>query len=215
MIEMKVLKSHQEWLNSRKRIGGSDAAAIVGMTPWNDNQRLWRIKTGREIQEDISEKPYVKYGTEAERYLRALFALDYPQYQVDYVENNIWFNDKYPFAHASLDGWLTDSDGRKGIWECKTTEIQSSAQRQKWDDGIPDYYYCQIVHYLMVTEFDFAVLKAQMKYQRGEDCTTVCKTYHIERSEVLDDIEYLMNKEKEFWAMVESDTEPNLLLPAI
>lgn len=215
MVEMKVLKSHQEWLDSRKRIGGSDAAAVVGLNPWMDNQKLWRIKTGREKQEDISDKPCVMYGTEAEKYIRALFTLDYPQYKVDYVENNLWLNSDYPFAHASLDGWLIDQQGRKGIWECKTTEIMGAAQRHKWDDGIPDNYYCQLLHYFMVTEFDFAVLHAQMKYQRGDDCTTVRKTYHIERSEVLDDIEYLKQKEAEFWEMVVNDREPNLMLPAI
>lgn len=57
-------------------------------------------------------KPYVKYGTEAEKHLRELFKLDYPQYQVGYVENNMFTNDKYPWAHASLDGWLMDRDGR-------------------------------------------------------------------------------------------------------
>lgn len=215
MIEMKILKSHEEWLNSRKRIGGSDAAAVVGLNPWMDNQRLWRIKTGRETQEDISDKPCVKYGTEAEKYIRALFALDYPQYKVDYVENNLWLNSEYPFAHASLDGELTDCNGRKGILEIKTTEIMGAAQRHKWDNGIPDNYYCQILHYLMVSEFEFAVLHAQMKYQRDADCTTVRKTYHIERSEVLDDIEYLREKEAAFWEMVVNDREPNLLLPTI
>ena len=46
---------------------------------------------GLAEQEDISDKPYVKYGTEAEKYLRGLFALDFPQYQVLYDENNYRF----------------------------------------------------------------------------------------------------------------------------
>ena len=121
---MYILKDRDEWLKARSgRIGGSDASAIIGMNPYRTNIELWQIKTGQLIPEDISDKPYVKYGTEAEQHLRELFKLDYPEYQVMYEENNMWLNDKYPFAHASLDGWLVDQDGRRGVWECKTTNI--------------------------------------------------------------------------------------------
>ena len=125
-VQLLKLNSHDEWLRHRSRIGGSDAAAILGMNPYRNNVELWEIKTGRRQQEDISEKPYVKYGTEAEKHLRELFKLDFPEYEVGYVENNMFLNDKYPFAHASLDGWLRDSEGRVGIWECKTTNILRS-----------------------------------------------------------------------------------------
>lgn len=116
MVEMIVLKDREEWLQHRNRIGGSDAAAIVGMNPYRSNVELWQIKTGQLEQEDISEKSYVKYGTEAEQYLRELFRLDFPEYTVCYEENNMFLNDKYPFGHASLDGWLIDEDGRKGMY---------------------------------------------------------------------------------------------------
>lgn len=130
------LKDREAWLQARAgRIGGSDASAILGMNPYRTNIELWQIKTGQLVPEDISEKPYVKYGTEAEQYLRELFRLDFSEYQVFYVENNMWLNDKYPFAHASLDGWLVDQDGRMGIWECKTTNILQSMQKEKWEDG--------------------------------------------------------------------------------
>lgn len=39
-------------------------------------------------------------------------------------------NEKYQWAHASLDGELTDQDGRKGILEIKTTNILQSMQRE-------------------------------------------------------------------------------------
>lgn len=96
MVEMIVLKDREEWLQHRNRIGGSDAAAIVGMNPYRSNVELWQIKTGQLEQEDISEKPYVKYGTEAEQYLRELFRLDFPEYTVCYEENNMFLSDKYP-----------------------------------------------------------------------------------------------------------------------
>lgn len=169
MVEMKVLGSHEEWLRARTKIGGSDASAIVGMNPYKTNVDLFKEKAYGIEPEDISDKPYVKYGTAAEKHLRELFKLDYPQYQVGYVENNMFTNDKYQWAHASLDGWLLDPDGRKGVWECKTTNILQSRQKEKWDHRIPDNYYIQVLHYLMVTEFDFVVLKAQLKSEFNGD----------------------------------------------
>lgn len=214
-VTMKVMKDRVEWLKNRSRIGGSDASAIVGMNPYMTNTDLFMIKTGQKQQEDISEKPYVKYGTEAEQHLRLLFALDFPQYQVDYVENNMFFNSKYPFAHASLDGWLTDQDGRKGILEIKTTEILQSMQREKWKNQIPDNYYIQVLHYLMVTEFEFVVLKAQLKSVFNGIPYLQTRHYHIERSEVEDDINFLLNEERKFWTNIQNGKKPNLILPEI
>ena len=216
MAQMIILKDHQDWLEHRKgRLGGSDAAAVVGLNPYMSNQDLFEFKTGIRQQEDIADKPYVKYGTEAEQYLRELFKLDFPEYKVHYKDNNIWLNDKFPWAHASLDGWLTDETGRKGIWECKTTEILRSMQKELWKDRIPDNYFCQILHYLMVTEFEFAVLKCQMKYDFNGEVFLQTKHYKIERSEVEDDISYLASAEKNFWMNVKENKRPNLILPAI
>ena len=219
MVTMKQYKTREEWLNGRTScIGGSDASAIVGLNPYMTNVELWEIKTGRRTQRDISNVAVVKYGTEAEHLLRELFILDFPNYKVQYIDNNIWTNDRYPFAHASLDGWLTEIDedgvqGRKGVWECKTTEILQSMQKEKWRGRIPDNYYIQVLHYLMVTEFDFAVLKAQLKYNYGGNISLSTKHYTIEREEVKNDIYYLIEAEAKFAEYVKTDTRPPLVLP--
>jgi putative phage-type endonuclease len=215
MVELTQLNSREEWLKARKGIGGSDAASIVGMNPWRDNVELWEIKTGRREQEDISEKPAVIYGTEAEEHLRELFRLDYPHFKVNYVDNNMWKNDKMPWAHASLDGWLTDPDGRKGILEIKTTTIQRSTQKEKWQEQIPQNYYIQLLHYLLVTEFEFAILKAQLKFEIENDLFIQTKHYHIERQEVAEDLEFLETAEKEFAELIKKDKRPDLILPEI
>ena len=213
---MYILKDRDEWLKARSgRIGVSDASAIIGMNPYRTNIELWQIKTGQLIPEDISDKPYVKYGTEAEQHLRELFKLDYPEYQVMYEENNMWLNDKYPFAHASLDGWLVDQDGRRGVWECKTTNIIQSMQKEKWDQRIPDNYYIQVLHYLMVTEFDFAVLKAQLKYDFDDEVYLQTRHYKIERSDVQEDIDFLVSAEKKFWQDIQEKRMPDFILPEI
>lgn len=215
MVRMYLLRNREEWLHNRQRIGGSEAASIVGLNPYMNNVELWEVKTGQKQREDISDKPYVKYGTEAEEHMRELFKLDYPDYQVFYEPNNMWVNDKYPFAHASLDGWLVSKDGRKGIWECKTTNILRSMQKEKWKERIPDNYYIQVLHYMMVTEFDFAILKAQLKTEFDGEVVLTTKHYKIERTDVLNDIEYLRMAEERFWENVQKQIRPDLILPEI
>ena len=213
---MTVLKDRSEWLHERTAgIGGSDAAAIIGLNPWKDNVQLWKEKAGITEPEDISYKPYVQYGTQAEPLLRELFKLDFPEYEVEYIENNSWYNDRFPFARASLDGWLTDKDGRKGILEIKTTNILSSMSKEKWKDGVPDNYFCQALWYLMVTEFDFAVIKAQLKYEYVNDIRLETRHYFMEREEVQDQIDYLMEEGKRFWDQVQLKQRPALRLPEI
>ena len=178
MIEFITLNSREEWLEKRKSyIGGSDAGAVVGMNPYKSNVELWEEKTGRKVPEDISNKDFVKYGTEAEKFLRELFKMDFPEYEVGYKENNMFLNSKYPFAHASLDGWLKDKDGRMGVLEIKTTNIMQSAQKEKWKDRVPDSYFCQLLHCMAVTGFDFAILKAQMKFDYSGDIMLTTRHY--------------------------------------
>lgn len=214
-VEMMIASSHEEWLKNRTKIGGSDASAIVGLNPYKTNVDLWMEKTGQVIPEDISDKPYVQYGTQAEMHLRGLFRLDFPEYKVEYIENNMFLNDKYPFAHASLDGWLINQDGRKGILEIKTSEVLSSQHREKWNHQIPDNYYIQCLHYLAVTEFDFVILKAQLKTVFGGIPYLQTKHYTINREEVQEDVDYLMKEEERFWNFVVTRQKPNLILPSI
>ena len=93
MVTKKLFNSREEWLQGRKNhIGGSDAAACVGLNPYKDNVQLWEEKVGLVLPEDISDKDYVQYGTEAEEHLRALFALDHPEYKVFYDPDNMFTN---------------------------------------------------------------------------------------------------------------------------
>lgn len=204
------------WLAGRMNgIGGSDASAVVGMNPYKTNIELFEEKTGRRIPEDISEKPYVIYGKQAEEYIRELFRLDYPEYQVEHHEFRILQSLSHPFMQASLDGELTDQEGRRGILEIKTTNILQSMQYEKWKDRIPDNYYIQVLHYLLVTGYDFVVLRAHLVSEWGRDRRTTVKHYFIEREEVREDLDMLLKEEKKFWAYVESGRKPPLILPDV
>lgn len=215
--ELITYASRDEWLLARQSyIGGSDAACIIGANPWKNNVALWEEKRKLRIAEDVSDNPLVLYGIRAEEHLRELFRWDYPNMAVFYEENNLWWNDRCPWAHASLDGWLVDEKGRNGILEIKTATISGSSQKAKWADRIPQNYYIQVLHYLMVTEFDFAILKAQLKYEiPGQEVFLKTQHYRIERADAESDIEYLREKEEEFAECLNNGIKPALILPKI
>lgn len=216
-VTMTRFETPEEWRMARQsHIGGSDAACILGLNPWKSNTELWEEKKGIRQPDSLEDNPLVLYGKRAEEHQRELFRLDYPELAVMYDPDNMWHNTNYPWAHASLDGWLVDERGRKGILEIKTATISSTAQKAKWREGIPDNYYVQILHYLMVTEFDFAIVKAQLKYELpDEELYIQTKHYRIERSEVEDDIAYLIEKEREFSEQLLQPTPPARILPEI
>ena len=213
-----TFNSKEEWLKHRTRIGGSDAAAILGLNPWKTNVDLWLEKTGQVTPNDISDKEYVKYGVESEPLIREIFKINYPQYDVLYEENNSFSNDRVPWAAASLDGWIVDKEtGRHGIWECKTSEIVSSMHKEKWKDRIPDNYYCQLLHYFMVREdCEFAHLTALLTWKfEDQEIYQQLRNYHIERSDVEEDIRFLESSERTFWQQVQQRQRPALKLPEI
>ncbi|KAF0092204.1 MAG: putative phage-type endonuclease [Fusobacteria bacterium] len=212
-----MINNEKDWLQERlKGIGGSEASAIIGKNPYMSNQVLWELKVGLKEHEDIGNKPCVQYGKEAEAPLRELFKLDFPKYEVQYKDFDLIRHDKHQFILATLDGRLIEKEtGRIGILEIKTTEILRSMQKEKWNQGIPDNYYIQVLWQLLATGYDFAVLKAQLKYQYSGEVRTESKHYFIERSEVQEDIDYLEEVGIKFWEHVENKNRPPLILPEL
>lgn len=208
-------KDREEWLAMRQKvgIGGSDAGTVLGLNPWCSNVQLWRYKTGQEQPEDISDKPAVKFGKEAERHIRALFRLDYPSFEVEYAEFDMYVNDALPWQFATLDGALTDTEtGRRGILEIKTTTIQNKTQWDEWEGGIPQRYYAQILHQLSATGWQFAILRAYIRYYKNGDFRAAVRDYKIERDDVLDDIAYLREQEMRFMDCVKSGKPPAAII---
>ena len=211
-------KNHEEWIKARAAgIGGSEAACILGMNKYKTNLTLWREKKGLVKPEDVSEKSAVRYGKEAEAYIRKLFQLDYPEYEVDYNEFRMYATEKHPFIFATLDGELTDKEtGTRGILEIKTATIQNSLQWNNWqDDEIPENYYIQILHQLATTGWDFVILRAYIRYYRNSRLFACVKDYKVNRNEVSQEIDFLITAEERFWKSLESDDEPAQILPKI
>lgn len=208
---MITLFGRDKWLKARKNhIGSSEAAALVGLSPWINNVDLWKIKTGRAEAKDV-DNDALRYGAAAEEHLRALYVLDHPETDVKYEPNNMWLYDDYPFAHASLDGWLFDRNGRLGVLEIKTVTAAGGLQWRKWGERIPDSHYCQACWCMMVTGAEFVDLRAMIK---GRAATTI-KDYHIERSEAAEDIATLAEAGEQFWQYVQAETAPPLVLPNV
>ena len=217
MINRQTLPSREAWLKARANtIGGSDAAAVLGVSPWMSNVVLWEIKTGQKSQKDVSAITLVKYGIEAEKYLRELFKLDHEEMVVHYYENNLFTNDDYPWAHYSADGWMMDRNTNEfGLLEIKTAEMIGQSSWLKWENGIPTSYLCQICHGLAVTDAAFVIVKAQLKYWKEDRLFITTREYRYEREQLEDDIKYLMTAEEQFWEGVQSHKRPPLILPQI
>ena len=213
-----IANSHEAWLRERKKgLGASDAGTIIGVNRWKSNTDLWEEKVGLRQPEDISNKPQVKLGHDEEPLIRALFALENPQYEVIYESPyKMIFHDTHTFMFCTPDGELIEkATGRRGGLEIKTTEIQRPEQWKEWDGRIPQTYYAQICHQMIASGWDFVVLKARIRYWRDGDLRIAERQYKIEREEALEDMKYLLAHEIAFWANIQNKTRPALLLPSI
>lgn len=217
-IATSTITNEEEWHRKRLAgIGASEASAVVGCNPYMNNQDLWKIKTGRKKAVDISSNEHVAYGHAAESPLRELFALDHPELEVTYGGAfDMVYHPEYPWLFATLDGRLVEKKtGRRGVYEGKTTEILRSMAREKWRDSVPQNYYVQMLHQLLASTFDFNILHAQLKRVWDGEIRAERRCYRVERADVLDDLEYLLDAEIKFWGYVQRDEMPPLILPDI
>lgn len=211
----------REWLEYRKtHIGGSDAAAILGISPWKTQTALYDEKTALIPAKDISKKPSVARGKSSEELITALFSIEHPEFQVTLVKDVVYEND---FMMASIDALLKElSTGDEGFLEVKTAELRKNADFEKWDDQIPDYYYSQIVHYFNTNDkWKFGIVIARMKEwfynSQIEEFEFVIREriYRFERSECARDMDILLRAETAFNKRVKDRNRPPLRLPDI
>lgn len=205
-----VYKSKEEWLNKRG-LGGSSASAILGANPWMTSLDLYKaIVLGKKGQKNVDESnEALKYGTIMEPLIRKQFAIDFAdKYKVHSPNKYEMYRrvDK-PYLTATLDGLLTDIEtGKKGIIEIKTHDIKNRKDDESWEISIPQNYFIQCLHYLVVlNDCEFVILNAKLRYfdyfnKDGKKLLYQKTIYHtIWRSEVIDQIEYLEKMETKFW----------------
>lgn len=190
-------ENREDWLEGRMQgIGASEAAAVVGMSPWMSKLELWRLKVGAEKAKDLSGSAAVSRGVRMEPVLRNLYAAMHPHYTVDYHAYDILYQKERPFIFATLDGEVTDERGRKGILEIKTSSPNGKAGWAKWDGQIPSHYHCQLLHQMLATGYEFADLMASLENMDGD---LSIRTYHFERAEQEADMAWLLEKETDFY----------------
>ena len=182
---------HEEWLRHRQRsIGGSDAAAIVGLSAYVSPYTVWADKLGKIPPSEDNEA--MRQGRDLEQYVAERFA-EATGKKVR-RENNILINPDFPFAHANVDRIVIGEDA--GL-ECKTT---NQLNLKKFKNGeFPDHYYVQCMHYMMVTgcsKWYLAVLVLGREFL----------WFEIERDE--EEIAALAKSEQEFWKCVEQGVPP-------
>lgn len=183
--------SHDEWILARKDgIGGSEAAAIMGLSKYSSPYRVWADKMNLIEPTPVSEA--MRQGTDLEDYVAKRFS-EQTGKKV-HNTNFIYKNPEYPFALANVDRLITGEDA--GL-ECKTT---SEMNLKKFKGGeFPENYYAQCMHYLMVTGLKRWYL-AVLVYSRG------FYVFEIERNE--EEIAALAKAEADLWACVKSGIPP-------
>lgn len=186
--------SREAWLaERRKSIGGSDAAAILGLNDYVSAFSLWCEKTGKSIPPDVSGKEAVRLGNDLEQYVadRWCEATGKKVRRCNYLMRDSAF----PFAHADVDRLVI---GENAGLECKTTTSWDIAAKLRAGE-IPERWYCQMVHYMMVTGAERWYLGA-LVFGVG--------FFRMELARNEDEIVALRAAESKFWDMVCAGTPP-------
>lgn len=189
-----------EWLDVRRRgIGSSDAAAAVGLNPYQSQLELWMQKTGRvhllPVDDPNDEESPMYWG----RILEVIVASHYTKRTGRRVRKI-----NAVLQHPDPDkAWMLANIDREvigceevQILECKTAGINGA---RLWKDGVPEYVQLQVMHQLAVTGKQAADVAVLLGGQHLE-------IHRITRDEAM--IRNLIQLERAFWQYVETDTPP-------
>lgn len=147
--------SREEWLEYRRQgIGGSDVAALMGISPFRTARDLYYDKLGIAAVED-SEDNWValEMGMLLEDLVARIFQkkTGFRVYQV----KKMFRHPDHPFMIADVDYFVELPDGSTAILEIKTTNY--NARDSWWKNGreaVPAYYESQGRHYMAVMDLD-------------------------------------------------------------
>ena len=177
-------------------IGGSDAAAILGVSPWQTRYQLWAKKIGLIAEQVNPEKEKIfARGKRLEPVILQMFE-DESGLKVDH-RNRRFSDSEYPFLAAEIDG----ETGNENIDAKSALPFARQLWGEPGSDEIPIYYTAQFMHGLMVTGRDVCHVAAMI----GLDDFRIFK---IQRDDEL--ITFMRQKEIEFWGMVQNQTPPEI-----
>lgn len=150
--------TNERWLECRAHgpkgdipytVGGSDIAAIFGVSPWTTPLELWMIKKGRMKVPPKPNPDQLEMG----HLLEPIAAYWYQKKTGNTVtdDTNMYQHADHPYALADFDRrYIRAVDKEPGILECKSCTYHKAGD---WaDDAIPLYYEFQLRYYLSVAD---------------------------------------------------------------
>ena len=146
--------TREEWLEYRRKgIGGSDAASVLGISPFRTGVDLYYDKLGIPIEDGEENWVAKEVGTRLEDLVARIFEkkTGLKVFQAKFM----FRHPDHPWMLADLDYLVELPDGSNAILECKTTNYSASS---KWEyDGkpiVPEYYEVQGRHYMAVMDLN-------------------------------------------------------------
>ncbi len=134
----------KEWLDFRRtRVGSSESAALMGVCPYQTAYELYHRKKGTGKEAYVHKA--MQEGTRKEPLARDW----YNQRMGDFFAPIVKTHPIYERIHASIDGMTFDGDR---VLEIKSPTLDVFNEIMK--SGIPDNYFCQCQHIMLVTGLD-------------------------------------------------------------
>lgn len=166
LVEDITQLTEKEWLRQRTRgIGGSDVAAVLGISPWKTRRDLFYEKTGvKPLQPDETNWVAKEVGHRLEELVVEIYQrkTGYTVYPI----RKIFQHPLYPFMIADVDYLVQKPNGKRGVLECKTSSFMA---KDRWaDGGVPRHYEVQGKHYLSVTNLDFCAFACLFGNSEGD-----------------------------------------------
>lgn len=138
------------WLEARRAgIGGSDAAAILGLDPWRSGLDVWRSKVEHVPRTD-DELFLFKLGHLLEPVIAGLYS-EQTSREVFLPDPEIIEHLEFPEIIGSPDR-LAPQDGR--VVELKSEHQFADKFGDPGSDQVPDHYLIQGAHYMAVSNLD-------------------------------------------------------------
>lgn len=185
-------KTRAEWLKLRQiGIGGSDVAALLGLSKWRTPLDVYNSKVEEPEETDNAS---MEWGRRLEPVIREKYA-EAVGMEVS-IPGVMYQHPEHDFMIADVDG--IREDGR--IVEIKTARTQQGWGEEGTDE-IPDYYKTQVQHYMTVlgaSSCDVAVLIGASDF----------RIYTVESDPELEAL--LIEAEADFW---HNHVEPQLPPP--
>jgi putative phage-type endonuclease len=214
----------EAWLKARyDGIGGSDAGAIMGVNRFKTRDELLTEKTKPYEAKTLEETPRQKRGHDCEAPIKQMFWLDYESLKYSDRDRlgkyTILTNDEHPWLMGTPDCEIVypqkDSPDTYGVLEIKTGRVYARDYDMLWKHKVPDSYYVQVLHYLLVNdEYKFAYLRGYLDH---EDTSILMRVHTMQdyvfsrSSEVIaKDLDLLFMEELKFWNEVEKIRHDNI-----